>query len=101
VVLRVVLLLQTCVLFVRGQGTHKPVVNAQANGQCSSLRPCTAGLQGIKFYDPEIVGDTPEAVEYRGLANLLDAVAEHLGFEDGKVGVRVCSVVAAGSHQRV
>lgn len=40
--------------------------------------------QGIKFYDPEIVGDTPEAVEYRGLANLLDAVAEHLGFEDGK-----------------
>jgi hypothetical protein len=42
--------------------------------------------QGIKFYDPEIVGDTPEAVEYRGLANVLDAAAEHLGYTQGKVG---------------
>jgi uncharacterized protein YbjT (DUF2867 family) len=40
--------------------------------------------QGIKFYDPEIVGDTPEAVEYRGLANVLDAAAEHLGYTQGK-----------------
>eukprot|EP00198_Chlamydomonas_reinhardtii_P011582 XP_001700919.1 protein with predicted nucleoside-diphosphate-sugar epimerase activity [Chlamydomonas reinhardtii] len=35
--------------------------------------------QGIKFYDPEIQGDTPEAVEYVGMENLLDAVADSLG----------------------
>lgn len=44
-----------------------------------------AFLQGIKFYDPEIVENTPEAVEYRGLQNVLDAVAEHLGYTQGKV----------------
>lgn len=42
-------------------------------------------MQGIKFYDPEIVENTPEAVEYRGLQNVLDAVAEHLGYTQGKV----------------
>jgi hypothetical protein len=42
-------------------------------------------LQGIKFYDPEIVENTPEAVEYRGLQNVLDAVAEQLGYTEGKV----------------
>ncbi|GAB4824163.1 hypothetical protein N2152v2_011209 [Parachlorella kessleri] len=41
--------------------------------------------QGIKFYDPEIIGDTPEAVEYRGIQNLLDAVKEHLGEWEGKL----------------
>jgi hypothetical protein len=40
--------------------------------------------QGIKFYDPEIVENTPEAVEYRGLQNVLDAAAEHLGHTEGK-----------------
>ncbi|EFJ50015.1 hypothetical protein VOLCADRAFT_89408 [Volvox carteri f. nagariensis] len=39
--------------------------------------------QGIKFYDPEVVGDTPEAVEYNGMVNLLDAAADSLGFEGG------------------
>jgi hypothetical protein len=34
--------------------------------------------QGIKFYDPEVVGDTPEAVEARGAAHLLAAVAPAL-----------------------
>lgn len=33
----------------------------------------------------QIVGDTPEAVEYRGLQHLMGAVAERLGYEDGKV----------------
>lgn len=41
--------------------------------------------QGIKFYDPEIVENTPEAVEYRGLQNVMDVVAEQLGYEQGKV----------------
>lgn len=50
---------------------------------CPPLTPS----QGIKFYDPEIVENTPEAVEYRGLQNVLDAVAEHLGHTEGKVCV--------------
>ena len=40
--------------------------------------------QGITFYEPEVVGDTPEAVEFRGMQNLLAAAQEHLGFRDGK-----------------
>jgi hypothetical protein len=47
---------------------------------------CVAcGVQGIKFYDPEIVGDTPEAVEFKGLQNVVDMVAQQLGLEQGKV----------------
>ena len=34
--------------------------------------------QGIKFYLPEIVGDTPENVEYLGVKNLVEAAAKHL-----------------------
>lgn len=34
--------------------------------------------QGIKFYMPEIVGDTPENVEYKGVKNLVDAAAKYL-----------------------
>ena len=34
--------------------------------------------QGVKFYQPEIVGDTPERVEYLGVKNLVQAVARHL-----------------------
>eukprot|EP00879_Flechtneria_rotunda_P004268 GHRR01004517.1.p1 GENE.GHRR01004517.1~~GHRR01004517.1.p1 ORF type:complete len:573 (+),score=177.05 GHRR01004517.1:347-2065(+) len=41
--------------------------------------------QGIKFNDPEIVENTPEAVEYKGLSNLLEVVADNLGYEQGKV----------------
>ncbi|KAL4859726.1 putative complex I intermediate-associated protein 30 [Chlorella vulgaris] len=42
-------------------------------------------FQGIKFYDPMVVGDTPETVELRGMVNVLDAVKEQLGSSDGKV----------------
>ena len=42
-------------------------------------------LQGIKFYEPEVVGATPEAVEYQGVQNLLAAVQEHVGYRHGKV----------------
>ena len=42
-------------------------------------------MQGIKFFDPEIVGDTPETVELVGVRNLVQAAQEHLGFEAGKV----------------
>jgi uncharacterized protein YbjT (DUF2867 family) len=34
--------------------------------------------QGVKFYQPEIVGDTPENVEYRGVKNLVEASAKYL-----------------------
>jgi chromosome condensin MukBEF complex kleisin-like MukF subunit len=50
--------------------------------------------QGIKFYDPEIVGDTPEAVEYKGLQNIVDMVAQQLGLEQGKVCC-ICQVQVA------
>ena len=40
--------------------------------------------QGIKFYDPEIVGDTPETVELVGVRNLVAAAKEHLGCSAGK-----------------
>lgn len=40
--------------------------------------------QGIKFYDPEIKGDTPEAVEFAGARNLLSALRPHLGLREGK-----------------
>jgi uncharacterized protein YbjT (DUF2867 family) len=33
--------------------------------------------QGIKFYDPEVSGDTPEAVELRGMENVLAAIRAH------------------------
>jgi uncharacterized protein YbjT (DUF2867 family) len=35
--------------------------------------------QGVKFYQPEIVGDTPENVEYLGVKNLVQAAAKHFG----------------------
>ncbi len=34
--------------------------------------------QGVKFYQPEIVGDTPESVEYLGVKNLVQAAAKYL-----------------------
>ncbi|MBP5973458.1 CIA30 family protein [Brasilonema sp. CT11] len=34
--------------------------------------------QGIKFYQPEIVGDTPENVEYQGVKNLVEAAVKFL-----------------------
>jgi uncharacterized protein YbjT (DUF2867 family) len=40
--------------------------------------------QGIKFYMPEIVGDTPENVEYQGVKNLVEAAAKYLPEADIK-----------------
>lgn len=34
--------------------------------------------QGVKFYLPEIVGDTPENVEYQGVKNLVQAAKKYL-----------------------
>jgi uncharacterized protein YbjT (DUF2867 family) len=34
--------------------------------------------QGVKFYQPEIVGDTPETVEYQGVKNLVEAASKYL-----------------------
>eukprot|EP00798_Chlamydomonas_sp_ICE-L_P015251 gene15251-21333_t len=40
-------------------------------------------MQGIKFYDPQVVGDTPESVELVGMKNLLDAAGPSLGYTKG------------------
>jgi hypothetical protein len=42
-------------------------------------------VQGIKFYDPQIVGDTPETVEYRGLHNLVTLLRQHVGLRAGQL----------------
>lgn len=39
--------------------------------------------QGIKFYDPEIKGDTPEAVEYKGMLNIVEVLKNRLPLEKG------------------
>ncbi|XP_050223646.1 protein HIGH CHLOROPHYLL FLUORESCENCE PHENOTYPE 173, chloroplastic [Mercurialis annua] len=41
--------------------------------------------QGIKFFEPEIKGDPPEMVEYIGMKNLINAVKESVGLENGKL----------------
>ncbi|XP_020100411.1 uncharacterized protein LOC109718545 isoform X2 [Ananas comosus] len=41
--------------------------------------------QGIKFFEPEIKGDSPEKVEYIGMQNLLNAVKNRIGLRDGKL----------------
>ncbi|CAD7704726.1 unnamed protein product [Ostreobium quekettii] len=38
---------------------------------------------GIKFYDPEIVGDTPESVEYVGVRNIVESCKDRVGLEAG------------------
>ena len=40
--------------------------------------------QGIKFYMPEVVGDTPENVEYKGVKNLVEAARKNLSSSQGK-----------------
>jgi uncharacterized protein YbjT (DUF2867 family) len=67
--------------------TPEMMANVQAVICCTAVRvqpvegdtPDRAKYnQGIKFYQPEIVGDTPERVEYLGVKNLVQAVARHL-----------------------
>ncbi|AFY35243.1 CIA30 family protein [Calothrix sp. PCC 7507] len=41
--------------------------------------------QGVKFYQPEIVGDTPENVEYQGVKNLVEAAAKYLSKSNEKL----------------
>ncbi|XP_021907610.1 uncharacterized protein LOC110821941 [Carica papaya] len=41
--------------------------------------------QGIKFFEPEIKGASPEMVEYIGMRNLINAVKKSVGFQDGKL----------------
>ncbi|KDP21131.1 hypothetical protein JCGZ_21602 [Jatropha curcas] len=41
--------------------------------------------QGIKFFEPEIKGDSPEMVEYIGMKNLINAVKENVGLRNGKL----------------
>ncbi|MQL41511.1 NADH:ubiquinone oxidoreductase, partial [Escherichia coli] len=41
--------------------------------------------QGIKFFEPEIKGDSPELVEEAGMRNLIKAVKDNLGLRRGKL----------------
>ncbi|KAK2975169.1 hypothetical protein RJ640_017382 [Escallonia rubra] len=41
--------------------------------------------QGIKFFEPEIKGDSPEMVEYIGMRNLINAVKGSVGLRSGKL----------------
>ncbi|KAJ4976107.1 hypothetical protein NE237_001213 [Protea cynaroides] len=41
--------------------------------------------QGIKFFEPEIKGDSPEMVEYVGMKNLINAVKTSVGLQNGKL----------------
>ncbi|XP_042398454.1 protein HIGH CHLOROPHYLL FLUORESCENCE PHENOTYPE 173, chloroplastic-like [Zingiber officinale] len=41
--------------------------------------------QGIKFFEPEIKGDSPEKVEFIGMQNLIYAVKNSVGLKDGKL----------------
>ncbi len=41
--------------------------------------------QGVKFYQPEVVGDTPESVEYQGVKNLVEAAAKNLSNSNEKL----------------
>lgn len=61
--------------------------------------------QGIKFYDPEIVGDTPETVEFRGMQHLVNAVRPRLGltaglavFDPTNKEVRLCCSLLSAFH---
>ncbi len=64
------------------------MANVQAVVCCTAVRVQPVGgdtpdrakyNQGVKFYQPEIVGDTPEKVEYLGVKNLVTAGAGHFG----------------------
>jgi len=41
--------------------------------------------QGVKFYMPEVVGDTPENVEYKGVKNLVEAAKTNLSQSNEKI----------------
>ncbi|KAJ0017916.1 hypothetical protein Pint_10346 [Pistacia integerrima] len=41
--------------------------------------------QGIKFFEPEIKGDSPEKVEYLGMKNLINAVKGSVALRKGKL----------------
>ena len=45
-----------------------------------SALPC---VQGVKFYDSVVEGNTPEAVDFRGIQNLSAAVQQHVGTMGG------------------
>ncbi|CAN6230987.1 unnamed protein product [Urochloa humidicola] len=41
--------------------------------------------QGIKFFEPEIKGPSPEMVEYVGMQNLINAIKNSVGLSEGKL----------------
>jgi uncharacterized protein YbjT (DUF2867 family) len=66
--------------------TSEMMANIRAVICCTAVRVQPVGgdtperekyNQGVKFYQPEIVGDTPERVEYLGVKNLVQAAAQY------------------------
>ncbi|MDH6060152.1 CIA30 family protein [Chrysosporum bergii ANA360D] len=78
---------------VAGDITQPETLNSMVMGNIQAVVCCTAVRvqpvegdtpdrakynQGVKFYLPEVVGDTPENVEYQGVKNLVTAAAKYL-----------------------
>ena len=68
--------------------TPEMMANVRAVICCTAVRVQPVGgdtpdrekyNQGVKFYQPEIVGDTPERVEYLGVKNLVQAASQYWG----------------------
>ena len=66
--------------------TPEMMANVRAVICCTAVRVQPVGgdtpdrekyNQGVKFYQPEIVGDTPERVEYLGVKNLVQAATQY------------------------
>jgi len=66
--------------------TSEMMANVRAVICCTAVRVQPVGgdtpdrekyNQGVKFYQPEIVGDTPERVEYLGVKNLVQAATQY------------------------
>lgn len=86
--------------FVVGDITKPETLNSLLTANIQAVICCTAVRvqpvegdtpdrakynQGIKFYMPEIVGDTPENVEYKGVKNLIEAVSKSLAPSNEKI----------------
>lgn len=75
--------------YILGHGSHTLHMHTTISNTTTAYRLFPSHSQpppqGIKFYDPQIVGNTPETVEYLGMQNLVAAVQSHLGLTKGRV----------------
>ena len=67
------------------QGDTPEIVKSRLANPCSGALICQRlpCVQGVRFYDSVVEGDTPEAVDFRGIQNLSAAVQQHVGTMGG------------------